>query len=411
MATIRNFMIIDPSQPVRSNLQRLLESLGYTIVTSLSSNEDALNQMNMRQTQFLIINWNCTPVPGMIFLQKVHQSPRFRYIPTIIIAKQVAGADLRLATELGLKVILPENFDMAAAKKAITGLIEAEEKIHPEMLKVREAAALVEDGKTEQAIPILYASQKIIPDSSELGRLYGEILAAKEDWQTAESVVMPAQTANQRDVSLKQILARVFARTGRQKQALELLQQLSEYSPLNISTLIGLGKAYEDDGQTAKAKETFGKVAQMDASNEEAKSGLGRVAVAEGAYQEALSYFSNPKTNIEVVRIFNNAGVAALHRGERSRAIECYHSAISLLDKNPDIYRVKYNLALALKSDDKLQEALDLLLECITTPIAAKAYSAFRRVAALMNERQISVDQGKLKDAENRMRRSLQQAS
>src|SRR5690242_18961002 len=106
MATIRNFLVIDLDREVRSLYQRVLEAMGYTFITLLETNEAALEQMVLRQTHFLIINWRLSPIPGMVFLQKVRQSPKFRFVPTVILSKQMAGPDLRLATELGLKSVL-----------------------------------------------------------------------------------------------------------------------------------------------------------------------------------------------------------------------------------------------------------------------------------------------------------------
>ena len=396
MATIRNFFVIDPDREVRSLFQRILESMGYSFVTLQETNESALEQMVQRQTHFLIINWRLTPMPGMVFLQKVRQSPKFRFVPTVILSKQMAGPDLRLATELGLKSILPVGADPADIKKAISALIEAEEKLHPDFVKLRAAAQLVMEGKSDEALPLLAECHKSMPKSPEAARLLGEVLSNREDWQAAEVVIEPAHIANEADVNLAQILAKIYSRTGRQKEAIQLLGQLSEYSPLNISTLLGLGQAFEQDGNAEKAKAAFSQARTLDPDDAEASSGLGRIAVGEGKYEEALQYFKDPKSNGEIVRIFNNSGVAAVHKGDLPRAFECYRAAISMLVDNPNLYRVRYNLGLALRSQGELLEAFNVFVECIETPIAEKAYASLRRVSQELEKAGQIVDKAKL---------------
>lgn len=404
MASIRNFMIIDPDRNGRSFFQRLLESMGYSIVATLESNDGAIEQMLQRQTQFLIINWRSTPLPGMVFLQRVRQSPKLRFIPTVIVSKQVAGPELRLATELGLQTVLQANSAPDIAKQAITKLIEAEEKLDQDSVKLRAAAALVEDGKIDQARPMLEACHSANPNAPEASRLLGELFVARSDWPRAGAVVGPAHVANPKDVHLSQMLAKIYSRTGRQTEAVQILERLSEYSPLNIETLLGLGQAYEQNGETDKAKAAFENARNLDPDNAEASSGLGRIAVGSGAYQEALKHFKDPRASFEIVRIFNNCGIGAMHKGDVLRAIECYRAALSLLSQNPEIFRVRYNLGLALRGKGELEGAFVALAECIDSPIAVKAYAALRRVADDLVKAGKPVDQATLERAAGKIK-------
>jgi tetratricopeptide (TPR) repeat protein len=397
-------MIIDPDRNGRSFFQRLLESMGYSIVATLENNDGAIEQMLQRQTQLLIINWHSTPTPGMVFLQKVRQSPKLRFIPTIIISKVVSGPELRLATELGLQTILQADGDPAAAKQAITRLVEAEEKLDQDDLNLRTAAALVEDGKIEMARPLLEQCNKAKPNAPAASRLLGELLVALNDWTSAKAVVEPAHLANPKDVHLAQMLAKIYSRTNRQAEAVQILERLSERSPLNIETLLGLGSAYEQSGETDKAKQAFEGASSLDPDNPEASSGLGRIAVGSGAYQEALKHFKDPRASFEIVRIFNNCGIGAMHKGDVGRAVECYRAALSLLAQNPEIFRVRYNLGLALRSKGELEGAFATLADCVDSPIAEKAYASLRRVAEDLAKAGKPVDQATLKRAADKVK-------
>jgi tetratricopeptide (TPR) repeat protein len=93
-----------------------------------------------------------------------------------------------------------------------------------------------------------------------------------------------------------------------------------------------------------------------------------------------------------------------MHKGDVLRAVECYQAALSLLAQNPEIFRVRYNLGLALRGKGDLEGAFVALAECVDSPIAEKAYAALRRVAEDLAKAGKPVDQATLGRAAGRIK-------
>jgi tetratricopeptide (TPR) repeat protein len=93
-----------------------------------------------------------------------------------------------------------------------------------------------------------------------------------------------------------------------------------------------------------------------------------------------------------------------MHKGDVGRAVECYRAALSLLAQNPEIFRVRYNLGLALRSKGELEGAFATLADCVDSPIAEKAYASLRRVAEDLAKAGKPVDQATLKRAADKVK-------
>ena len=82
----------------------------------------------------------------------------------------------------------------------------------------------------------------------------------------------------------------------------------------------------------------------------------------------ALKFSRETSTPAELIQHYNNKGVFFSKNGDFINAIDEYAKALKLMPKSTEIYRIKYNMALAhinLKNYDHVVLATSLLEECL----------------------------------------------
>lgn len=158
-------------------------------------------------------------------------------------------------------------------------------------------------------------------------------------------------------------LGRMYLRSNRIAEGLEVLEKLSQFHDLNSERVLELGNAYLTSGRTNKAERAYTIGSKMIGSSSDDSrfiEGLAKVKVTEGDVQSALAILGRPTLSENVLTFINMRAILAIRNGQVRDGIRYYQLAIEGCH-NDNIVRAKlyFNTGLALM---KLKEEENAVL-------------------------------------------------
>ena len=101
---IKRFLIVDDNEESQVIVRALLSQLQIQSITMESSGEAALEQVEPKRIEFLIVNWDLGgKMSAGTFLQRIKSRNAFRHLPFTIYSESFDEDDLALA---GLRAIV-----------------------------------------------------------------------------------------------------------------------------------------------------------------------------------------------------------------------------------------------------------------------------------------------------------------
>jgi tetratricopeptide (TPR) repeat protein len=127
-----------------------------------------------------------------------------------------------------------------------------------------------------------------------------------------------------------------------------------------VDALVAIGVSYEQENDLEKATEYFEKVTVLAADRGEIQAKYGQLLLDAERFDEALSAF-NIATELVPGNFgaWHNKGIIYVHKSEDELAINAFRNA---LDICPDSAWSAINMATLLRDQDKIDEALNILL-------------------------------------------------
>src|SRR5262245_8958497 len=135
------------------------------------------------------------------------------------------------------------------------------------------------------------ASAQMPPE--ELAQAHGDvglILMATGYHAAAETSLRNAQALAPREPKWPYYLGQLYLITSDRVNTLKSFERALELRPKDLPTIVHLGEAYLDQGQTEKAERLFLQARDIDPRSPAAFEGLGRVAQARGDQAHAVEY-------------------------------------------------------------------------------------------------------------------------
>jgi tetratricopeptide (TPR) repeat protein len=302
-----------------------------------------------------------------------------------VCSERIKPEESRLAAELEISNIIPSPPSRDQFLKKVKEVIAREEKLDPVMRKIRQASGLLADNQADDAMNLLRECANADQYKVQTNTLKGEVHIKKTEYEEAEKMLKDVLSSKQTFTPAKQLLAKVYSSTGRQKEAIGLLKDMVANSPLNLSNLVSLGNAYFQDDDMDKAKESFQQAKDLDPNCEGANTGLGTIAFKEGDFAMAKEFLSHIQNTFEIVRNINNVAIGLVTAENFADGVKSYMAAIELLNGREHLHLLQYNLGLAYKKWGDNNDALRYFAEAfLTKPDFKKAYDSFAKLVKEM---------------------------
>lgn len=120
-----------------------------------------------------------------------------------------------------------------------------------------EALALLEEGDAAGAESLLREGLANAPGDSDMARVLGHILLARNEASAAVQVLRPAAPTVEADPDFNALLAAAEQRSGAHDQAIRRYRSLLEQKPGNGAWLVGLGISLRANGDVKAASDAF----------------------------------------------------------------------------------------------------------------------------------------------------------
>jgi arylsulfatase A-like enzyme/Flp pilus assembly protein TadD len=182
---------------------------------------------------------------------------------------------------------------------------------------------------------------------------------------------------------LKTQFALALSEAGRPREAIQLLQPLSESR--DPDTWNALGIALADSGRGAEALSSFRRALELDKENVEAYENMGIVRLRENDPSGAQDLFRQALAiEQRLPRAWNGLGVALAHLGREREAIQSWEKAVAL---DPSLYDALFNLGLTAGKNGLHSEARQALERFVATAPPARYPSDIREARRLLKAR------------------------
>jgi tetratricopeptide (TPR) repeat protein len=143
------------------------------------------------------------------------------------------------------------------------------------------AAALAAAGRYSDALKQLDQAQRIEPDNSEISKLRGAIYAKMGKRVEAVKWLKKAAAAEgmlaDYYAEIYADLAEVYEAGKDYKSAIKAYERALNYSPISTTFYLGLGRAYEKNGDLEKAWGAYQVASEMDTQDEESLAAVKRL--------------------------------------------------------------------------------------------------------------------------------------
>ena len=403
---IERFLIVDESDSTALMWTMLLQNLGYKNVEHAKTGNDGLDKAKRGNAQFIITSWENSSLPGTIFIQKARLELKKKYIPFLIYSSRLNAEDIRLLGELSYKNVLPAPIDKAAASKLISEILEYENKLPAEEVRLRKIESYFIAGKNTDALSLFDGKiRKKGPYFVRAHILLARIWLSSAQHKKAEECLQMALAEEPENFDARSLLANALTGLGRSDEALEILMKMSSSSPKNIEALLNLGSAYVEADKHKEAAATFGKIDVIDPDNKTVKDEKAKLAFKEGDLPLAAKLLAETQNGDMLSRHFNNVAIALVHKQQFDKALETYRNAISLLNNKASLHALFYNMGLALSKKGDHSQALSAFLESYRSkPEFEKSYLAMAKTAQTMKDAGLKFNSEIVKEA-NQIRR------
>jgi len=178
------------------------------------------------------------------------------------------------------------------ASELLNGLLAAPEKMKHSLLqecRLLMAEIALTENDLEQAQTLLYQLKEEGYQEMELYLLLADLYALQDLDEVAVKYLQMAYEKEPENEQLAAALAEMYIRTGRQNEALELLEEVAEPS---VDALLFKGRMLAQNGEIEQAYAAF-----LEASTHEQSAeilyGCGLMAFHLGALEEAKAYIEN----------------------------------------------------------------------------------------------------------------------
>ena len=233
------------------------------------------------------------------------------------------------------------------------------------------ALALVNAGRSREALPVLKSLTTRFPDAPVFVSTYGRAL--KDAGRAPEAVAVYRHAVTRTpDATLFHDLAIAARAAGNLPEALKAEQAALALEGKNPAALNGLGLVQAEAGRARDAAAAFEQATSLDPSNASYWANLGNarrelsdLPQAEAAYRRAL------EVDPQYADAANGLGSVLVQTGRAADAVIWFERAIQ---QEPEFYEAKLNLGIALQESGQRDQAAVVYRE-----ILARAPARFSR--------------------------------
>lgn len=364
-------LIVDADKSVAQALKVPLEKQGIK-VDSAADLGTALYMFNQTTYPVVLIDIAFEDMPGLILVQRWRQHENIARANTGFI--MIAGN--RNKGDAGEERLVQELDDLEVVSKpinpiAILALLKKVMGISQRRLRFKEvsdqANKLASHPKTVAAAVEFVKSN--VKDLGFKGQdLLREVWEIQQQWQPALDVVDTILKQKPDQMSALNNKGRLLLKLGQTEEALKFMELADKQAPNNIDRINEMAMAFLLAKKPDQSVEKMRQMIKFHPDQPDMKFELFGKLQEFGYDEHAIKLCKDTTSPIDVVRHYNNKGVALAKNNNVEAAILEYERALTFFPKFKENYRILYNIAMAhlsYKTRSHYEIALDYVKRCL----------------------------------------------
>ena len=363
-------LVIDMDSTVGQRLSTPLARRGINVLTA-NNYETACYLFNQNFFDVILVESSFREVPGPVIMQKWRQNshPDKKTSAFISLAgnrDELPSGELNLLKELqGIEVIFKPVNELQILPYLQRAFVTKQKSIKREQLR-QSVDQLVSAGKVNEAIA---ATKEQLPSLGHNGiDILVGLLEHVGDNEQALGVINEALKHDAANVFLQNLKGKVLIKLNKNEDALKLFDHLDEKSPNKLSRIKDLIHLFLEHNQPDQSVEKMKQYLTFHPENPDLKFEMLEKLHDKGFDNHASRLGQQISNPMEIVRYYNNLGVAKAKTNDYLGAIKEYQKSLRYFPDFKENYRIYYNLAMAhlsLKSKEQIISADEMLEKCL----------------------------------------------
>jgi tetratricopeptide (TPR) repeat protein len=358
----KKILVVD-SDPMVGNLcQRYLRRYDISVLTAYDLST-ALYRFNQNRLDVVLIDINFRELPGLAVIQKWRSHDFFEKRHTgfvVLTGPSRQSGQEKLASELG---------DIEVSTKPIP-----EPQLIPLLsraLVAKQKLALLHSIKDQFIFPHLRSGEadKAIAMARTLIEKYGnsakkillEVFEYNSNWDQCLSFSLEMLKDDPADPFLLNMAGKMHFKTGEFELARKYMEQADTLAPQNIDRVSTLAKVYLKTKDPQKSAKKYKELLDLCPENPNLRFDAMKNILDAGFAGSAAEFGSEFGRPEEVIKYYNNRGVALSKAGKTDEAMVEYENAIKFFPQSKQNCLIFYNMALAHLKTNSTQKAVNAI--------------------------------------------------
>lgn len=367
----QKILIVDADKSVGQGIKGALEKHSIKVDTA-SDLGTGLYMFNQNMYPVVLIELGFEELPGLVLVQRwrAHDVMDKRNTSFILVAGNRDGHDpsqTKLIEELDdIEVIYkPLNpiHILPILKKA---MLTRARRIRFADVSAQAMKLASRPETVQNAIDFVKVNLKDLgPRGHDLLR---EMYEVQKSWNKAMEVVDGILLQKPENLNALNHKGRLLLKLGRHDDALKYMEHADKQAPNNIQRINEMAMAYLAANKPDMSVKQMRELIRYHPDQPEVKFDMFAKLQEFGFDDYAISLCKDTTDPLEVVRHYNNKGVALAKAGNVEGAIMEYERSLRFYPKYKENYRILYNIALAhlsFKTRSHYEIALDYIMRCL----------------------------------------------
>jgi tetratricopeptide (TPR) repeat protein len=367
----QKILIVDADKSVGQGIRGSLEKHHIKVDTAADLGT-GLYMFNQNMYPVVLIELGFEEVPGLVLAQRwrSHEVVDKRNASFILIAGNRDGHDP------GQAKLIEELDDIEVIYKPlnpihILPILKKAMLTRSRRLRFAEvsAQAMKLAGRPETVQNAIDFVKSNLKDLGPRGHdLLREMYEAQKAWSKAMEVVDGILLQRPENLNALNHKGRLLLKLGRHDDALKYMEHADKLAPNNISRINEMAMAYLAANKPDMSVKQMRELIRYHPDQPEVKFDMFARLQEFGFDDHAISLCKDTTDPLEVVRHYNNKGVALAKGGNVEGAIMEYERSLRFYPKYKENYRILYNIALAhlsFKTRSHYEIAMEYIMRCL----------------------------------------------
>lgn len=358
-------LVVDSDPMIGRLCQNQLKRHNISVLTAQDVGT-ALYHFNQNKLDVALVELNFRDLPGLVMIQKWRERQFIEKRQTGFIClanRELEAKQERLINELGdielSRKPIPEPKLLPLLSRALTTKLNASSRreINNKTLQTMLGC----DSNTQ-----LVALTKSIFQQSDIGAQHYILqhIIETPNRQKYLPVILSLLEEKPSSSLLQNYAGQLYDRLGRPEMASKHLEIADQLAPHNIGRISNMASVYLKAQEPVKAAQKFRELVELSPETPDLKYDAMKYILDAGFPKIATEFGEQLNPPADVMKHYNNKGVALSKVGKYEEALLEYENAIRLLPESKKNSIIYYNMALAhMKTDrsGKLREAIACL--------------------------------------------------